>query len=285
MTTAAATHHQTYMTTMTPDEWDCVPGNPRQRDTERRVSRARHLHSLEATHTLVHMAEWDGGRCKLEGHTRALIWKERPDIAPESIDVRVYIVEDEEEAKRLYGHFNSKEELEGVPDKLFGSLREHGISPQSCLVSGCRFTNAVRTAHTYATKSSNPTGGKKPPVHDGVAFFRDEIVAMDAMHFTKDKGIGCALCCYLLSRKKHGPRADGFFDRYIKDSGIKNGRSRDCVQAFTDAIDENRKQSGGGFTHFHDAVSVGLACIDRWMKDTSAMLMRSPKCDPYRYME
>lgn len=284
MNTLTATMNETYMTTMTPFEWSQVPDNPRQRDTERRAITARHLHSLEASHTLVHMAEWETGRCKLEGHTRGKVWMDRPDVAPESVDVRVYIVKDEDEAKRLYGHFNSKEEVETVTDKLFGALRESHILPESRLASGCRFTNAVRTAHTYATKANNPSGGKKPPINDGVVYFRDEIVAMDRMHFSKDKGIGCALCCYLLARKKYGTRADEFFDRYSKDGGIKNGRHRDCVQLFSDAVDECRQQSGGGFTHYHDAVCTGLACIDRWMKDSSAMLSRSPKCDPYRYL-
>ena len=280
----ATVHHETYMTTMSPSEWADVPNNPRQRDTERRAISAKHLHSLEASHTLVHMAEWEDGRCKLEGHTRAKVWTDRPEIAPDFVDVRVYVVDCEEDAKRLYGHFNSKEEVETVTDRLFGALREFNVVAESHLVLGCRFTNAVRTAHTYAMMANNPSGGKKPPVGDGVSFFREEIIAMDRLHFTKDKGIGCALTCYLLARKKHGKKADEFFERYNKDGGIKNGRSRDCIQVFSDAVDENRKQSGGGFTHFHDAVCIGLACIDRWMKDESSMLSRSPKCDPYKYL-
>lgn len=285
MATDVATAHETYMTTMTPMEWSQIPDNPRQRDTDKRAKTARHLHSLEAAHTLVHMAEWEGGMCKLEGHTRGKVWIELPDIAPESIDVRVYVVKDEEEAKRMYGHFNSKEEVESVTDRLFGALREHRIKTESSLLSGCRFTNAVRFAHTYATRKNNPTGGKKAPVNEGVAYFRDEIAAMDLMHFSKDKGIGCALCCYLMARRKHGHWCDEFFDRYNKDGGIKNGRARDCVQMFADAVEDNRAKSGGGFTHFHDAVCIGLACVDRWMKDKSAMLSRSPKCDPYRYLD
>lgn len=285
MTTATISVTDVYMTTMTPEEWSAVPDNPRQRDTDRRAKTAKHLHVLEAAHTLVHMAEWEFGRCKLEGHTRAKVWIDKPEIAPESIEVRVYLVSSEDEAKRLYSQFNSPEEVEKVTDRLFGALRESEIVAESTLVSGCRFTNAVRTAHTYATKPNVPSGGTKAPIHIGVQFFRDEIVALDCLHLPKDKGIGCAVCCFLLARKKHGAQVDEFFLRYKENAGMKIGRNQDCVQMFTNAIEANRKQSGGGFTHFHDAVCVGLACIDRWVKDDRTMMTRSPKCDPFRYLD
>ena len=285
MTVETAATSEIYITTMTPEEWAAVPDNPRQRDTDRRAKAAQHLHTLEATHTLVRMAEWDTGRCKLEGHTRAKVWTDKPEIAPESVDVRVYIVTDEEEAKRLYNMFNTPEEVEKVTDRLFGALREFSITAESALVSGCRFTNAVRTAHTYATKTNVPTGGKKAPVHDGVAFFRNEIVALDRLNMPKDKGIGSAVCCFLMARKKHGKAVDEFFLRYKENAGMKMGRNQDCVQIFANAINEHRKESGGGFTHFHNAVCVGLACIDRWVKDDRTMMSRSPKCDPFRYLD
>jgi hypothetical protein len=283
MDTSTMSIHDTYMTTMSPAEWSLVRDNPRQRDTERRALKAKHLQKLEAAHTLVHMAEWDGGRCKLEGHTRGKVWSDKPEIAPDTVDVRVYIVRDEEEAKRLYEHFNSREEVQTTTDRLFGAMREARITPHSCFVSGCRFTNAVRSAHTYATKWANPSGGQKPQINQGVAFFRDEIMALDMLQFPKDKAIGCAVCCFLLARMKYGAAVEQFFVRYMKNGGNKSGRMRDCVQVFSDAVDEHKVKSGGGFAHFHEAVCVGLACIDRWMKDESSMLTRVPKCDPYRF--
>jgi hypothetical protein len=285
MNMAIEVQHETYMVTMTPAEWAAVPDNPRQRDTEKRAKNAKHLHQLHSTHTLVHMAEWNGGSCKLEGHTRAKIWHDMPEIAPDSVDVRVYVVDSEEDAKNLYEHFNSKEESQTTTDRLFGAMRESGIYPKSVFVSGCRFTNAVRTAHTYACRPSNPSGGRKAPVHEGVKFFRDEIIAMDRLEWPQGKAVGCAACCFLLARMKHGPTVEEFFLRYMKDGGIKNGRMRDCVQIFSDAVAQLSAKSGGGFTHFHEAVCIGLACVDRWIKSDFTMLSRAPKCDPYRYLE
>lgn len=290
---ATVTQHETYMTTMTPSEWAQVPDNPRQRDTEKRAMTAKHLHTLEAAHLLVHMAEWPGGRCKLEGHTRSKVWADRPDIAPDQIDVRVYLVNDIEDAKRLYGHFNSKQETETSTDRLFGAMRECGIQPQSTLVRTARFSNAVRSAYAYqcgACASTDngawtSTSYKSCDVYDAVDEFSREINAMDRLDFNKHKAFGPVVCCYLLSYRKHGDQANEFFARYFADAGMKDGRQKDCVQHFAEAMEGFRLVGGSGFEPFNEACRIGLACIDRWIKSPAAMLSRSPKCDPFRYLD
>lgn len=283
--------HETYMTTMTLEEWAQVPDNPRQRDTEKRAMTAKHLFKLEAAHLLVHMAEWRGGRCKLEGHTRSKVWADRPDIAPDEIDVRVYVVEDIEDAKRLYGHFNSKEEAETSTDRLFGAMRDAGIAPASTLVRTARFSNAVRTAYGYmcgassaAPRKHDTTASLQCSVYEAVEEFRREILALDALDLSKGKAYGAVVCCYLLAYRKHGDSINEFFARYTADAGVKDGRSKDCVQVFADAMEAFRIVHAG-FETFNEACRVGLACIDRWVKSPSAMLSRSPKCDPFRYLE
>lgn len=278
----AILQHETYMTTMTPAEWADVPDNPRQRDTESRAAKARHLNVLEAAHTLVHMAEWDGGRCKLEGHTRSLKWMQCPDIAPDSIDVRVYIVESEEDAKRLYGHFNSKEEGERAHDRLFGALRESGIVPTSDFVRKAKFSNAVAMAYTFYEDHGRQ---KNRMVYDKVAFFRDQIVMLDSIAGASKRLIGPVVCCFLMATRKHGPVVVDFFQRYILDGGTKDGRRKDCVQLFSDVMAEVRS---GGFCDWatqEKSVSKGLWCIERWLSSPAAMLTRVNECDPWSYRD
>lgn len=283
--------HETYMTTMSPAEWAQVPDNPRQRDTEKRSMTAKHLFRLEASHLLVHMAEWPTGRCKLEGHTRAKVWADRPDIAPEQLDVRVYLVNDIEEAKRLYSHFNSKEESETSTDRLFGAMREANINPASTLVRTARFSNAVRTAYGYmcgacagAERNHENRASLQCSVYEAVEEFRKEILALDALDLSKSKAYGAVVCCYLLSYRKHGDGINEFFARYAADAGVKDGRHKDCIQIFADAMEAFRIVHAG-FETFNEACRVGLACIDRWVKSPSAMLSRAPKCDPFRYLD
>lgn len=278
----ATVQHETYMTTMTPEEWADVPDNPRQRDTESRAAKARHLNVLEAAHTLVHMAEWDGGRCKLEGHTRSLKWMQCPEIAPESIDVRVYVVESEEDAKRLYGHFNSKEEGERANDRLFGALREAGIVATSDFVRKAKFSNAVSMAYTFYEEHNRQ---KHRPVYDKVAFFRDEIVLLDSIVGASKRMIGPVVCCFLMATRKHGPSVLEFFQRYILDGGTKDGRRRDCVQIFSDVMSETRASGRCDWAASEKAVSQGLWCVERWVVSSTSMFTRVNECDPWSYRD
>lgn len=291
METQSAIGHEIYMTTMTPAEWAEVPDNPRQRDTDKRAMQAKHLYKLEAAHLLVHMAEWPGGRCKLEGHTRSKVWSDRPEIAPEQIDVRVYVVGCPEDAKRLYGHFNSREEGETATDRLFGAMREAEISPSSALVRTAKFSNAVRTAYGYMCGASSGVDRQHAgaaslqcSVYAAVEEFRREILALDALDVSKSKAYGAVICCYFLAYRKHGDQINEFFARYASDAGVKDGRHKDCIQIFADAMEAFRIVHAG-FETFNEACRIGLACIDRWVKSPSAMLSRSPKCDPFRYLD
>lgn len=283
MTTATALTGETYMTTMTAHEWLLIPDNPRQRDTERRALRAKHLFNLEAAHTIVHMAEWDGGQCKVEGHTRAKIWHDRPDIAPDVIDVRVYLVANEQAAKELYLRFNSKPEAETSFDRCFSAMRDAGIVPQNTLVRDARFSNAARAAVGFLTSGDRRGSLYNSSVYEAVREFKVEIEALDRTSLTKHKMIGPAICCYMLSFRKHGSEVNEFFARYAADAGVKGGRSRCCVQHFSEAMKE--ANGHGGYEPFVDGCRIGLACIDRWIKSPSSMLNRPPKVDPYSYVQ
>jgi hypothetical protein len=93
------------------------------------------------------------------------------------------------------------------------------------------------------------------------------------------------ICCYFLAYRKHGDQINEFFARYVNDAGVKDGRNKDCVQLFADAMEGFRLVGSSGFEPFNEACRIGLACIDRWVKSPGAMLSRSPKCDPFRYLD
>ncbi len=64
------------------EDWIKVTPNPIQRDTEKHAAKAKHLLTPHPTHSVVHAAELPNGKLiKLDGHTRALIWK-RKDVVP-----------------------------------------------------------------------------------------------------------------------------------------------------------------------------------------------------------
>lgn len=278
---STAVQHETYMTTMTSEEWASVADNPRQRDTVGRASKAKHLDVLEPTHTLVSIAELpDGRRFKLDAHTRAYKWQANPELAPASdLDVRVYVVADVNEVKRLYTHFDGKAAVETAADAVFGGMREARIVPKSEFVRRARFAAALTEAYRYSCGDLI-----KVTHYERVRFFQKQVRSLDSFVGSTRRMCSPATCVYLLAHKKHGDAVNEFFGRYISDEGIKDGKRRDCVQWFTELMSEYVKSARGKgpvFTHF---VGHGLRCIEMWLNDNATMCNRlAAAIDPHKY--
>jgi hypothetical protein len=205
-----------------------------------------------------------------------------PEIAPETVDVRVYVVDGMEDAKRLYGHFNSKEEGEKANDRLFGAIRENGIVPLSDFVRKAKFSNAVSMAYAfYADHARN----KSVTVYDKVAFFRDQIVLLDEIAGASKRWIGPSVACFLMSSHRHGPVVVDFFARYVQDGGIKDGRRKDCVQLFSDVMSDARSKGFCDWAAQEESISKGLWCVNRWLNSPKAMSTRVQQLDPWAYRD
>jgi hypothetical protein len=281
MTANNTTNYETYMTTMTAAEWANVPDNPRQRDTVARASKAKHLNVLEPTHTLVAIAELpDGKRYKLDGHTRAYKWQADPKIAPTfPLDVRVYVVPDLAEVKRLYMHFDGKEAVETAADRVFGGMREAKISPKSEFVRRSRFAAALTAAYSYICGDLI-----KVDQFERVKFFTKQIRSLDTFVGATKRMCSPATCVYLMSHRKHGDAVNDFFQRFIKDEGVKDGRRRDSVQWFSELMGEYVKAARGKGPVFNHYVGHGLRCVEMWLNDKSAMTTRpAAAVDPHKY--
>lgn len=177
---------------------------------------------------------------------------------------------------------------------MFGAMRECGIDPQSTFVRSAKFSNAVRTAFAYLCGASSSThteeasskvGVIKGNVYDAVDEFANEIKALDRMDVSKHRAFGAVVCCYLMAYRKHGDQVNEFFARYMADAGQKDGKLKDCVQLFADAMEAFRLVGASGFQPMNEACRTGLACIDRWIKTPDAKFSRSPKCNPFQYLD
>jgi hypothetical protein len=281
--------HETYMTTMALDEWVSVPDNPVQRDTEMRAAKAKHLRRFEAAHGIVHMLESDKGRrCKLEGHTRAFYWSAHPEMAPDTVDVRVTVCPDEDfdaESVRLYSHYNSKEEAETASDKLFGAMRKQGITPSSTFVRKAAFSTALSMAHAFCNR-----GQRGESVYERVEFFADQIRSLDSFVGSRRKLVSPAVCCFFLAHKSHGNEVVQFFEQFLSDSGIKDGRRKDAVQFFTEAMQSYLDAGdapgvkGCSWGVAEQAVAIGLACVERWVVAGHALMTRVKPVDVWKYI-
>jgi hypothetical protein len=281
MSTDSRVMHETYMTTMTAAEWAQVADNPRQRDTVGRAAKAKHLDVLEPTHTLVSIAELpDGKRYKLDAHTRAYKWLADPRLAPQSLlDVRVYVVPDLSEVKRLYMHFDGKAAVETAADAVFGGMREVRISPKSEFVRRSRFAAALTAAYSYICGDL-----VRVSHYERVRFFQKQIRALDAFVGATKRMCSPASCVYFLAHRKHGDVVNDFFQRFIKDEGVKDGRRRDCVQWFSELMGEYVKAARGKGPVFNHYVGHGLRCVEMWLNDRATMTTRpAAAIDPHKY--
>lgn len=277
----AAILHPTYMTTMTAAEWSAVKDNPRQRDTVTRAARAKHLDVLESTHTFVSIAELpDGKRYKLDGHTRAFKWHTTPELAPtDPLDVRVYLVPDMAEVKRLYTHFDGKAAVETASDLVYGGMNEVNLNPQSEFVRRSRFAAALTEAYRYECGDL-----VKVSHYERVRFFKKQIKSLDTFVGATKRMCSPATATFLLTHKKHGDAVNEFFMRYIGDDGRKEGRKRDCVQQFDDLMRAYLKADRGKGPVFNHYVGNALRCVEMWLNDSDTMFSRLPAgLDPYKY--
>ena len=286
---ASDTFSETYMTTMSVSDWTSVPDNPAQRDTETRAAKAKHLRRYESAHGIVHMLESDKGRrCKLEGHTRAFYWNAHPDISPDSVDVRVTVCPDEDfeaESVRLYGHYNSKEEAETASDKLFGAMRKSGIEPASTFVRKAKFSTALTMGYAFSHR-----GNRGDSIYERVEFFAPQIKALDSFIGSRKKLVTPATTCFLLAHSVHGDEVIEFFQKFLADSGIKDGKRRDAVQFFGEAMDAYLQAGdapgllGTAWGAAEQAVAIGLACAERWVVAGHALMTRVKPVDVWKYL-
>ena len=142
-------------------EWIAVEDNPIQRDTERHAAKAKHLLTPLPTHYFVFAAELPGGTLiKLDGHTRALMWK-RGDI-PYPLDGKVTVgivpVKTRAEAEVMYKTFDSKDALETMRDKVSGAFNRFGFEPKSALMQQGNIVQGLRIAYGVYLGGSVKTG-------------------------------------------------------------------------------------------------------------------------------
>jgi len=229
---------------MTCDEWIKVPDNPRQRDTERHAAKAKHLLVLSPTHVHVSAAQLpDKSLIKLDGHTRALVWGRRIAKRPPYVEVAIIPVSSLEEAKALYGHYDSKDALETATDKISGGFNEIGFQPKSGLLKSGRIGSALRIAWVALKGWSKESAPKD--TYQMVNEFAEEILALDDMELSKSAATSGIIAAFLLSYRKHGDECVAFWRAVFADAGTKANGQMDAVQALNELILQRKDRHGG----------------------------------------
>lgn len=220
---------------MSIDQWIAVAENPRQRDTESHARRAgeTHLANYSPTHASVAAARLPGGMLvKLDGHTRAHLWSAGRLDRPPCVYVDVYVVSSIEEAKTLYTHFDNAAATETAKDRVFGALRECGISPASPLVKAGGLASALKVL----------TGSRD--VYTACSVWRRQISALDDLGIGLTKKSTGVIAGALSVLRVRGDRGAQFIALVGADRGTRGAFGSDGVDSVCRLIHEKVAQSG-----------------------------------------
>lgn len=218
---------------MSVDEWIKVQSNPRQRDTERHASKAKHLIKFHPTHDTVFAAQLPGGiLVKLDGHTRAYLWESGALERPSCVQVMIYPVSGMAEAKEYYTHYDSRPALEDSMDQVSGALSEAGLKPVSGLIKYKANLSAFKKLDA-ANKS----------IYIKLSGWRREIELLDSIGYSKNAmHAGGVLGALVLLRLFQIEQVIRFLTSIKDDVGTKTKDGLDAVQMFKKIHD--RKQEG-----------------------------------------
>lgn len=266
-----------YHLQMSTQEWAAVPDNPRQRDTERRLQRAKHLLVRSPEHAVVHMAVSPRGeKWKLDGHTRAMLWTEQPELAPSLLLVVVYPVDDAADAADLYTHFDSPVAVETAADRVWGAFKECGFTPTSALLRRAMVATSVHAAE--AAQSGLRQKRTSLSTYAVIAEWMPELRALDAISPDPRRFNGPLLTAALLTLRKYPEKAIEFWSRYSDDKGTKLDKEMDGVEALTRFVMDGRS----GKVDFLDAAGKAISAFENYRRDRSCQSLKST--DPARYL-
>lgn len=282
---------------MSVKDWIDVESNPIQRDTERHAVRAHHLKTPHPTHAFVFAAELPSGKLvKLDGHTRALLWKRKEVDAPSILRVGVIGVKDRAEAEQLYKDFDSRDALETMKDKVSGAFNRHNFEPKSGLLQGGYIVQALRLAYGIligGTVKTFAAGGRNNRVDNSsdrrtdkqiatagadiytmIDEFSYELHALDAFGLGAGQITAGIMGAFLISYRRYGHRVTPFWQGVFGDKGSKISGEMDGIQAVTELMLSGKGQSGKMF--IADQAARTLAALEGWLKDKTFARRPSP---------
>lgn len=245
---------------MSPLTWIGVPDNPRQRDTEARAKKARHLRKPHETHRIVNMAVLpDGTKIKLDGHTRAYMWRHALVEKPSFVTVNVWRCGTLDDVRELYSTFDSKDAVESASDQMFGGMKDASLTLESPLLKGGRFTAAMRCATdlVYGKES------RRMSIYDQLAAWNDELKLLDECRPTSIRFNTGVTAGALISFARYRHRVSDFWKGYAMNAGTKQEDEMDAVQALSERIamfSKQRQLAGSG--NYYRIVGVCLSAID-----------------------
>lgn len=224
--------------------------NPKQRFTEKRAEKAKHLHAWHPSHGVVTVALLKGVFWMVEGHTRLFIWEsDKYEVTPPgNLDLVVYEVEAPADVTALYAVFNNPVASKKAHDEVYGTYRETDSFPATKWFLDGRNSSGIRAAY-MATIGRVGTSCASVAVDVAVREFMPEILLLDKITPNRRKFSTGVLAAALITIRAYGEAALEFWRLYNEGKGTKTASSGcDGVEALARFHSDSKttKTGGGG---------------------------------------
>lgn len=247
------------------DDWIEVEDCPMQRDTAARAKKAQdYLRRPLPTHYEVSAARYGDKLIKLDGHTRALLWKEGTiDRICDSVNVTIYTVNSLAEMRSLYESFDSKLASKTAYDNTLSAVKSNGLVLSSTVLRTARFGQALNVA------SQLPASER----YEQVRMFVPELEMLDELNMGSSSCWNPHIAAALLTLKLHGPAARDFWHRVNHNDGCSEGGVGDPVFTVNQLTLKSRGKVGQ-YHSFQKLVHQLLWLCDRFVRDPHRSVKR-----------
>lgn len=273
-----------YLVEMSVAEWIALPEHPRRRDIERQA-RKEHWEAARAavgpafeTLRWVTAGELDGDLCKVDGHTRALLWERGQLRRPTSVIAKVFRCASREELNALYATYDTQDAAETLYDRVTGAYRECGLTLTSQRLRAGTIVDALSIAARGIARSTERNREDEFDVYAAVANFAKELALLDSVNPQTEYFPTGIVAAALLSLAED-PQCLDFFKRLGDRKGSKRAGEPDPVEATLDELQRlKRRKSARVRSEQEDLCARTLAAVSAWREGSdSAAYWGSPR--------
>ncbi|RLB94684.1 MAG: hypothetical protein DRH26_00585 [Deltaproteobacteria bacterium] len=238
---------------MTVEKWIEVPDNPIQRNTIARAGKAnrKHLRTGIEPHQVVSVAQFGKKLFKLDGHTRALLWKEKKLIPVSNIlTVMYYDVKSMNEVKFLYKCFDNSMATETSMDRQYGAYKQVGFLPRNEIVIKAPLFTMAKIM-----------GGEHPSIYKVIDEFNKEIRLLDKKVYNKRDFPAGLFTAMMITLKKYGKTAFKFWDMVASE----NKTVEEVVLIREWLIEKRAKNEMSGYPSASTLAFLSLKMYEQYM--------------------
>lgn len=258
---------------MTITKWIRVADCPIQRNTEKHAKFAanNHLKEPSITHYQVYAARLPNGKTyKLDGHTRALLWKQKKlaRMIP-NVSVTVFHVKTLDDVYEMYTHFDNANAAENTKDRFHGALRAHGVKVNSSLCQTGGMTTGI-----YFWAYPVRKHGAQNAIYDIIEPWIPCVQQIDDLGFTSYGNNSGIIAAMLITFARDGNDAKKFWQRYGQMQGIKTIEGRDGVEALTHWMDHRNEN---GRVTSEECCARAITCYEYFQTNMFFPVGRTPQ--------